>query len=295
MTESLTSDEKATFTNVFSVTSTTFTPAVTKTVTGVALRDERHQFTIRQTSTHPDGSVVMPADRTASVTGAGQALFEEIFFLRKGVYTFAITEIAGDDPACTYDSSEWTLTVTVTETDSVLSASGAYSCNGQAGDPVFNNHYQPGGLLITKEVTGSQGDRLQPFTFVVNVMYNGEMHDSTYTWQIVSPSWPGPMSGTIANGGCVKLRHGQSVMLYGLPAGASYEVVELEADLNGYVTVAENATGIIAADAAQTVSFFNHCMLPDPPTTGDPAQPMLYAVLSLLGLLGLCVLRRKRC
>lgn len=295
MTEGLTSDEKATFTNVFSVTSTTFTPAVTKTVTGVALRDERHQFTIRQTSTHPDGSVVMPADRTASVTGAGQALFEEIFFLRKGVYTFAITEIAGDDPACTYDSSEWTLTVTVTETDSVLSASGAYSCNGQAGDPVFNNHYQPGGLLITKEVTGSQGDRLQPFTFVVNVMYNGEMHDSTYTWQIVSPSWPGPMSGTIANGGCVKLRHGQSVMLYGLPAGASYEVGELEADLNGYVTVAENATGIIAADAAQTVRFFNHCMLPDPPTTGDPAQPMLYAVLSLLGLLGLCVLRRKRC
>lgn len=64
----------------------------------------------------------------------------------------------------------------------------------------------------------------------------------------------GAESGELFSGEAVYLKHGQSVMIGGLPVGATYEVVEAAAA--GYTTTSEGAAGTIAAGGA-TATFTN--------------------------------------
>ena len=62
----------------------------------------------------PEGAV----DGKASLTykGAGSDFFV-ISYDRVGIYTYTITQAAGSDSRCTYDSSEYSLTVSVTNAE----------------------------------------------------------------------------------------------------------------------------------------------------------------------------------
>lgn len=64
----------------------------------------------------------------------------------------------------------------------------------------------------------------------------------------------GAESGELFSGEAVYLKHGQSVMISGLPVGATYEVVEAAAA--GYTATAEGDTGTITAGGA-TATFTN--------------------------------------
>ena len=59
----------------------------------------------------------------AKVTGAGSTNFGEITFSKAGVYRFLITEDKGSGTGYTYDGSQWTLTVTVTDENGALKVS----------------------------------------------------------------------------------------------------------------------------------------------------------------------------
>ena len=68
----------------------------------------------------------------AKVTGAGSTNFGEITFSKAGVYRFLITEDKGSETGYTYDGSQWTLTVTVTDENGALKVSSAALMAGSA-------------------------------------------------------------------------------------------------------------------------------------------------------------------
>lgn len=70
---------------------------------------------------------------TASITGAGSAEFGGISFRKAGEYRFIIRQEAGKTGGYTYDTSVWTLKVTVAENDLALSlAKVLYESNSGA-------------------------------------------------------------------------------------------------------------------------------------------------------------------
>ena len=81
------------FTNEYSVTETSFTPKVYKTLTGDKPKVLRNfTFNIEKQS-GDDTGVIMPENRTATVlNGSGSGVFETIRFTKADSYTFKITE-----------------------------------------------------------------------------------------------------------------------------------------------------------------------------------------------------------
>ncbi len=113
----------------------------------------------------------------------------------------------------------------------------------------------PGSLTVRKTVDGNGGDEDKPFTFQVTLTHPaGVAGPSEYTF-----IGEGVPDGTIASGEpfIFTLMHGQSLTLVGIPAETSYEVEELDADTDGYITTAEGEEGTVDAGKAHTASFTN--------------------------------------
>lgn len=143
----------AEFTNKYDVLPVDYTPAVVKIMTehyGLAEEDLTFNFTMAPAEGNPetgwsvdkhtvDGTelagtkttLTIPAKSVADV----EALFGAITFTRAGTYTFTVTEDAGDTADVTYDTSEWLLTVTVTDdatgATNQLSAAATYEKLGE--------------------------------------------------------------------------------------------------------------------------------------------------------------------
>ncbi len=140
------SEERALFTNTYSVEPTEYAPQVEKTVTGNTPSDETFTFNIKASADNPDG-VEMPEDTTATVRGAGSTNFDKITFTKVGTYTFEISEEKGNVSGYTYDESVWTLTVVVVDNESKLEVqSHTYTkADGTASEDKaeFENIYIP--------------------------------------------------------------------------------------------------------------------------------------------------------
>lgn len=167
-------EDYAEFSNDYQVTSTEYIPAVEKTVTGTPANDETFTFGIAADSENPEGAA-LPADTEITVEGSGSAQFDAIDFTKAGTYSFVITETAGGETWYEYDGSEWTLTVTVEDHESVLEVTdvvyakdGAVQEEAQAAS--FTNSYHASGTLtldnFSKILTGSPLAEGQ-FTFVL--------------------------------------------------------------------------------------------------------------------------------
>ena len=103
-----------------------------------------------------------------------------------------------------------------------------------------------GNLSVSKTVSGS-GDRDKAFHFTVTLSdksINGVYGDMTFTDGIAS----------------FTLKHGETATATGLPAGATYTVVEEEADKDGYTTSADDASGIIPVGGRQQPALRILCM-----------------------------------
>ena len=70
---------------------------------------------------------------TVDIEGAGEGEFGEIEFTEPGTYWYTVTEVAGDDPDCEYDSSVYRVTAAVTEdpVTHMLSVKTTYEKNGK--------------------------------------------------------------------------------------------------------------------------------------------------------------------
>lgn len=119
-----------------------------------------------------------------------------------------------------------------------------------------------GSLTITKEVTGTNGDRNKEFNFTITL--DNKNINGTY-------------SNVVFKDGVAKvtLKHGEKVTITRLPSDVGYTVTEDEANKDGYTTSSKDATGKILANKTATVTFTNEKNdNPDPDKPGyDPDKP----------------------
>ena len=202
----------------------------------------------------PLGTAPAPKKSSVTISGEGRADFGSVTFSNPGIYTYEIRETAGDVTNMTYDSTVYTVTVTVTRPTgtsplyaavSHLANGGAYSYRTDTGMVFRNSYAKPvevttGALKISKTVSGSGADQNAEFQFRVRV---GEL-DGTY----------GGVAFTKGEA-TVSVKAGSSVTISGLPAGTAYEVTELSA--SGYTVTSQNASGQIPAGETVTAAFHN--------------------------------------
>ena len=268
------SEERALFTNTYSVEPTEYTPQVEKTVTGNTPSDEDFTFNIKASEDNPSGAE-LPTDTSTTVTGSGTVSFDKITFTKAGTYTFEISEEKGNVFGYTYDDSVWTLTVVVVDNESKLEVqSHTYTkADGTANEDKaeFENIYSSGSLTISKVVTGDAGDKNKEFTFTVTLTdANGDPLKGEYRYA-------GSKEGTIKSEGEIKLKDGESVTISGLPIGTKYTVAEAEANKDGYTTTSKGESGEIS-EKEQKAEFTNsknteHTKPTDPTNPTNPTNP----------------------
>ncbi len=171
----------AVFTNDYQVTETTWQPQVEKKVTGDMPENETFRFTLTASQENPEG-VQLPENLTAEAdldkdTGtSGKVFFDEITFTKAGTYQFQIAEENTGKAGYTYDGNIWTVTVKVTDEDSVLTVSEVtYAKAGQVVEnaeyAVFENVYETKAAAFTptvkKTITGDKAPEEKVFWFTL--------------------------------------------------------------------------------------------------------------------------------
>ncbi|RVU98155.1 VWA domain-containing protein [Coriobacteriales bacterium OH1046] len=115
------------------------------------------------------------------------------------------------------------------------------------------NTTETGGLTISKEIMVPAGftiDENKAFTFTVTLVdKNGNDLTGAY-------NYTGSAEGTISNGGTIQLKHGESVTIEGLPAGAIYTVVETAE--TGYTAIQDTFTATIPNGGEPAVAAFKN-------------------------------------
>lgn len=134
---------------------------------------------------------------------------------------------------------------------------------------------QTGELTIQKTVAGDLGDRDQAFTFTVLLDADG-----------VYP-YSGSKTGTISSGQTITLKHGEFVVIAGIPEGASYQVSEAEAGQNGYTTTASGASGVIGPKGS-TAAFVN--TKNSVPQTGGDSSLGIWGIGLMAGVSALLII-----
>ena len=139
-------DTGVAFVNTYAPLETQVTLTGTKTLTGRTLKAEEFSFVV----TDSQGKVV-----SNGLNGAdGSIAFRSITYTAPGTYTYTVTETNGGMKGVAYDTTAFTVTVTVTDNGGQLEASVAYPTGGVA----FENTYTPDDVSVTftgtKTLTG---------------------------------------------------------------------------------------------------------------------------------------------
>ena len=155
--------DAAEFENTYKAEETTANITAKKSLTGRDLKDGEFSFTISAAEGTP-----MPAQTTVTNKADGTVDFGEITYTKAGTYTYTIREDKGNLGGVTYDDSEKSVTVKVSDNgEGKLIA----EVTGDGEDAAFANHYDAAGSAAisgTKTVNGgSKTDKLDGFTFTL--------------------------------------------------------------------------------------------------------------------------------
>ena len=269
-----------TFTNTYTTKPAKAIPTVTKTLTGATLNDvNEFEFTISTDDT--TGGITLPTTKTAKNDGKGEVAFGEITFTKPGTYTVTIMEkVDGVDEkdvkdGILYDTHSATITYKVKDDgNGQLVMEDGYP--QETGTTFINQAL--GDLTVSKTVVVEEGnnsialqtdDRNEDFTFTVTLYdlpkgatlagsysYTGGRTDADAT----APA-NGSLTFTKQTDGTYKsntftLKHGQSITLKGLPAGAKYTVEESGYG-SAYKPTSTDETGTIKYNDTVTAAFTN--------------------------------------
>lgn len=135
----------------------------------------------------------------------------------------------------------------------------------------------PGTLSVTKQVQADEGFTLpedyeeQEFTFTLNLTNLGENAPENFTAEIVKGTETVDELN-VKDGDTFRLKHGETLKVYGLPDGAGYEVTEQA--VTGYAGSSTGDTGTIAANTESAAVF----------TNTYTADPLVYSGTANLGV-----------
>lgn len=197
-------------------------------------------------------------------------------YTEPGIYSYVVKETSGSYDGMEYDTTVKNVLVFVVYEDGqyvvknavvVNVADGVATAADAKSDLTFTNKYDNGSsnggthdLTVTKEVTGALGDRSKEFEFNITILADkagqitGEGKSEQYYVEIKNKA--GESNQTIKSGDPlpVKLRHGDTVKIYGLSPKDTYTVTETKAD--GYTTdgQVDKATAMGREDKTVTVT-----------------------------------------
>lgn len=226
-----------------------------------------------------------------------------------GIYTYTITQTAGDKAGVSYWASDIRLVVTVIQdTNGLLRVAAVHTEGSEGGksDDIINT-YSAGSLAVTKTVTGNMGDRSK--YFAINVTLTGEA-DKTYAASYTVTGGTKLVNGTddattstisIGTPATFYLKHGETFTISNLPYGVTYAVTEenytAEED-GGYDTPAytysDAGTTKTVDSSSETVGITNNKgAIVDTGISLDSLPYILLLVISLTGAVVFIVKRRS--
>ncbi len=157
----------------------------------------------------------------------------------------------------------------------------------------FSNRFElppTGNLEITNKVIGNMADKTLKFPFRVEFETDGS-YECIITG--ITRSTENNIT-TIRSGDIIELAHGETAVIYNLPAGVSYKVTEI--DRKGYKLTETGSSGTVAEDGSRA-AFINEKNRSSSPDTGDDSNAKTAAVfvmqLSMLAML-FCFFLAKR-
>ncbi len=181
-------------------------------------------------------------------------------------YHYTVKEVTPekDEDGIAYDRKVYTITVKLSDDDgdgqitvSVTVSDGTTSSSNDKGTASvsFTNAAQ-GGLSVSKTVASNvAGDDSKDFTFTLTLANDDVNVNGDYTATLSDGT---SRTVTIANGtGTLKLKHGQTITIGGIPNGTAYTVTEADYKQEGFITEPASASGTIATGTTATASFTN--------------------------------------
>ena len=236
-----------------------------------------------------------------------QLNFDVSVFSKAGVYRYEVSEdifdVSGVNDGITKDSKVYTLDLWVTEENGTREIAGVvvYTLNdegtlvkvGREGMIEFTNSYATNDLSLTKVVTGDQGDKGASFKFKIKITgADGEQFATDYN------TAEGTLTLTSGTQQEITLGHDETIHIYGLSAGDTYEIVEtdLEAGYTTTITGADSEDGLKAtgnvADGDDNIVYTNERNASIPTGVVLNVAPYV-AMVALAGVLAFVFLRRR--
>ncbi len=150
--------EKLLFVNKYETTPVDTELELEKKITGKApQQDETYTFELKA-----EGEAPLPEITKLEIKGAGKGKFGKWTYTKAGTYTYKITETKGGNAYCEYSKTVYTITDTVTDTDSVLGVSRKITADDKDAEKVVfvNNYTEP----VKEDVQSKDNDNTAPQT-----------------------------------------------------------------------------------------------------------------------------------
>ena len=178
------------------------------------------------------------ADGTMTITAQLSAVLDTSKFTAPGIYRYKITQQKPVLDGLEVTHGALFLDVYVENDDSGLVAKGCtLSTAAGSGDKTsgFENKYVTHKLTIKKVVAGNQGEKNKDFDFTFTIKgADGESYEyATVKNGATIMSQTPATSGTAVT---VSLKHGESVIVYGLSSNDTYAINEADYSSAGYET-----------------------------------------------------------
>lgn len=249
--------------------------------------------------------------------------FSGVSFPEPGVYRYVLTEAAAEAPFAGDPVATRTIDAYVIDTDGTLSVQNYVCYSGTITDAPkidgsydeakvksnkYINSWDSHNLTFGKTVSGNQASHDQYFEITVTIEGMGDsdtinvdmsaaetapIANSATSYTADAMGAANNISTLTAENGTIShafyLKHGQNVVLKGIPAGATYKVVETD-PAAGYTKSGEVTTATeLAADATVTVNNARTGTIP----TGVIMKVLPYGAMLGLAVIAIIVNRRK--
>jgi pilin isopeptide linkage protein len=265
--------------------SITFT--VEKIVEGVSANAKAQDFSF--VLSDADGEI-----QTVTITGAGEASFDEITYDKVGTYNYTIAESKGNAAGYTYDTAVFSITVEVTDNGGTLVAAETITKDGSAADAVtFTNVYTASGTEV--DLTGKKvmtGRELKEAEFEFKLEIDGKVVETVRNAK----------DGSIVFTQLTYEQAGEHTFKIYEVAGSELYVRYDKTVYEGKITVEDNGQGrlvatVTGADSIVFNNAYDKPVTPPTPPTGDNSNLNLWITLmaaSGLGFTGVLLIGKKR-